>query len=282
MIEVEISEGKILEIRLPVLFIFQKDRNASTYHRGFYVFFSLLQQHNVVIEEACLCTDDEPGMFNPFITCMQKFFGIKIKHLMCKTHYNRCVSNRLSVLGLTQLRQESKNFELFINRCNVLIYLPPIIIPEYLKFIIAIVIRDGHNYEVLFEYFLRKFNVNYSESASFYFKILGCKKSFMHLTNNMAESYNCSLNRFIMTVSKSKNLNTILTRLRVHYCVMLREAEIQYSNKTSYYAPSVTAINRFQNARKFVNKLALMDQTKINQCFLKKLNALVDQFYDKE
>jgi hypothetical protein len=80
-------------------------------------------------------------------------------------------------------------------------------------------------------------------------------------------------------VSKTTDLNKILRKLRTHYIVTVRDVRRQLSMKKSNYEPSDIAIERFQKARVFTNKVSALDLN-INLRLLKKLTKMIDVFYD--
>ena len=141
--------------------------------------------------------------------------------------------------------------------------------------------KEGHTYPKLMTYFTEKFSTNFCNEVSYYTTILNYEGMYLSLSNNVAESYNAALNTFVLTVSKSTDINQILRRLRTHYLCSVREIKRQINVKMwkSDYTPCVIALKRFQKARAFTHKLSSMDQT-INLRFLKKLTKMVDQFYE--
>ena len=97
----------------------------------------------------------------------------------------------------------------------------------------------------------------------------------------LAESLNGNLNNFVLKVSKSSDLNVILKRLKLHYIVTVRDVERQIKMLKSEYCPTKVAIQRFQKARIFVQKISVMNREN-SERFFKKLSKLIDSFYEDQ
>ena len=152
---------------------------------------------------------------------------------------------------------------------------------KYLKFCIAQVSQEGHVHHELFTYLIDKFKDNFCEKSSYYETILNFKGTYFSINNNIAESLNGNLNNFVLKVSKSSDLNVILKRLKLHYIVTVRDVERQIKLLKSEYCPTKVAIQRFQKARIFVQKISVMNREN-NERFFKKLSKLIDSFYEDQ
>ena len=170
------------------------------------------------------------GLFSSFRASAEKY-GTQTTHLLCKAHLNRNVHQRLSVLRLSNLPSHDNNFKKFISRVKTTPFLPAEIIPHFLKHIISEIVKEGHTYPKLMTYFTEKFSTNFCNEVSYYTTILNYEGTYLSLSNNVAESYNAALNTFVLTVSKSTDINQILRRLRTHYLCSVREIKRQINVK---------------------------------------------------
>ena len=208
-------------------------------------------------------------------------FNIKVVHILCKFHLNQNISRKLAMLKLSNLSSHDSHFRLFIHRLKSLVFLPSENMKDFLLYCIAQVAKEGHTYENFNNYLVDKYTQSFCDKAS-YFKLLkDFNGTYLNLSNNIAESLNHSVNSYILTLSKSKDLNTILTRLRMHYVVTIRNVETQILAKKSDYSPSAIALERFQKAKSFVNKISAMKMENNEKCF-KKVAKLIDIFYDEQ
>ena len=180
-------------------------------------------------------------------------------------------------MRLSKLSNHDSSFKLFILRVKTSLFLPPQIIPFFIKHIVSIVVEQGHNYGDFFRYLTEKFSSKFCEESSYYHTILAFRGTYLSTSNNISESYNHTLNNFVLSVSKTTNLNKILRKLRTHYIVTVRDVRRQLSMKKFNYEPSDIAIERFQKARVFTNKALDLN---INLRLLKKLTKMIDVFYD--
>ena len=131
-------------------------------------------------------------------------------------------------------------------------------------------------------YVRHKIDKNFARRLSYY-ETLKNTETYVPVTTNASESQNSILNRFLVSLSKSSKLITIIRNSRQFFTSEYRQAESQWEKQNSDYRPSANAQSNFLKAKAFIRKI---DKTSLkpHKLTLKKISKLMDpnNFYGSD